>query len=355
MPSPPSSTAVAGAAAAALLALVLLFRGLSRAWADQLPWGLRPLVVPALAVVATVAFLAMDPAAASMEADGAAAMRANPFLAFDSAHGARTFHLLAWPLGAIAGDRLAVAMLAGLSVGAAVLLVHALARSLGAPPWAALLAQALLASAPELRAPVLAGHLASLLGVAGEVAVLAHLARRLTVLEAARDGAAACAFLAGAQALYAGSIPMTLALVLAVAAFELVTGHRRRARWLVGAWGFAFGIVALLQYAWSIAALQRMDLAEPHGAGRVGLGMDAAIRAALALGVVGAALPSPAAARAQVAALAAAAIVVLLGARLPPLPEHALAFASAPLCALAAAGAARMLSYRAGGERQGRS
>ena len=343
MPPSTSWPLAAAAALTALAALTLVFRGLSRAWPEHLPWGFSPIAIPATTLLWGIVFLPAGAGAAAYAAT-LAAVRADPFLVFDASPitAAGCFHLLAWPLARVFGDALAVRVTAALAFAIALLLVHALARGLGAGRWTALLAQALALSAPEMREPLLSGRFHSVLGTAGEIAVLAHLVRRLPVLEAARDGAAACAFLFGAQALYWGAIPVTLALVLAAAVGEILSGHRRRGRWLLGAHGIALGLAILTQYAWLV----------PAAAGEGGSGMaplavlwrpDTALRVALAASILVTRATGGAPLRAHAAALVAAMLVVVgLPASLG-LGGHALAFAAAPLASLAAVGAAGLV------------
>ncbi len=345
---PPSTSWPLAAAAAftALAALALVFRGLARAWPEHLPWGLPPIAIPAATLLWSVVFLPAGAGAAS-QAAALAALRADPFVLFDASPNtaAGCFHLLAWPLAPLLGDVLAVRVTASLAFAIALLLAHALARGLGAGPWTALLAQLIALTAPEMREPLLAGRFPAVLGTAGELAVLAHLVRRLPVLEAARDGAAACAFLFGAQALYVGAIPVTLALVLAAAAGETFAGHRRRGRWLLGAYGIALGLAILTQYAWFMPAVARQE-----DTGGVPLAVlwrpDVALRIALAASLLATRAAGGASLRAHVAALVAAVLVVFaLPARLG-LEGHALAFAAAPLASLAAVGAAGLARRR---------
>ncbi len=349
MPPSTSWPLAAAAALVALAALALVFRGLSRMWPEHLPWGLPPIAIPSATLLWIVLFLPAGGVAS--HAAALAAVRADPFVLFDASPlaAAGCFHLLAWPLAQFFGDAPAVRMVAALAFAIALLLGHALARGLGAGPWTAFLAQALVLATPEMREPLLSGWYAAVLGTAGELAVLVHLVRRLPVLEAARDGAAACAFLFGAQSLYVGAIPVTLALVLAAAAAETFAGHRRRGRWLLGAYGIALGLAILTQHAWSIPALTR-EVGAPlaaRGAGVASIAalwrLDTALRVALAASLVVTRAAAGAALRAQVAALVAAVLVVALAAGLPArlgLEGHALAFAASPLASLAALGAA---------------
>jgi hypothetical protein len=361
---PPSTSWPLAAAAAlvALAALLIVFRVLARAWPDHFPWSLSPITIPAMALLGIVLY---RPATAS-HAAALAALRADPFLLFEGAPAtaaARCFHLLAWPMALFLGDEAAVRATAALAFALALLFVYALARGLGAGPWTAFAAQALVLFTPEMGAPLVSEGFPAVLGTAGELAVLVHLVRRLPVLEAARDGAAACAFLFVAQSLYPGAIPLMLALVLVVAAAETSAGHRRRGRWLLGAHGIAFALVILSQYAWSIPALARKGgaalatLGPPSdGAASVALlwRVDTALRIALALSLVVTRAAGGPALRATVAALVAAVLVAAIGVAMAAprgLEEHALAFAAAPLACLAALGAAglaRRLRVRGG-------
>lgn len=341
----------AAAALVALVALLVVFRVLSRAWPDHLPWSLSPITIPAMALLGIVLY---RPTAAA-HAAALAAVRADPFLLFDAAPASaagRCFRLLAWPMALLVGEEQAVRATAALGFAVALLLAFALARGLGAGTWTALAAQALVLFTPEMRAPLVSERFPAVLGTAGELAVLVHLVRRLPVLEAARDGAAACAFLFVAQSLYAGAIPLMLALVLVAAAAETGAGHRRRGRWLLGAYGIALALVILTQYAWSIPALPReggamLAALGPPSGGAASIAVlwraDTALRVALALSLVVTRAAGGPALRATVAALLAAVLVAAIGAAMPGplgLEDHALAFAAAPLACLAALGAA---------------
>ena len=351
---PPFSWPLAAAVGVALCIIALVFHGLSRCWPEHLPWSPGPLVVPALAAVWTLWLL---PAGDGARAQAAAldAVRADPFAFFDPApvSAAGCFRLLAWPLAIVFGDALGVRVLAGAALGTALLLTHALARGLGAPAWAGVLAQVIALALPEMRQPLAAGRFPSVLGSAGELAVLVHLVRRQRVLEAARDGAAACAFFFGAQALYAGAIPVLLALVLVAAALEIAAGHRRRARWVLGAYGIALGLVFVAEYAWSIPGFVRVPSAFVDASSipvaampwRLDVAALVALAASLAFtrAAWGAALRTHAAA--IVAALAVAAVASALPVRLG-LEMHALAFGAAPLASLAACALAGLVGRR---------
>jgi hypothetical protein len=333
----------------ALAALALAFRGLSRAWPQPLPWGPSPIAIPAAALL-WVMLVAPGGDGAAFHAAALAGLRADPFVLFDGspAAAAGCFHLLAWPLAPFLGDAAAVRVVAALAFALSLLLAFALARALGAGAWPAMLAQALALAAPEMREPLLWGRFPAVVGTAGELAVLAHLVRRMPMLEAARDGAAACAFLFGAQVLYAGAVPVTLALVLAVSAGEVLAGHRRRGRWLLGAYGIALALALPTRYAWAMPGLAR-DAGAADAALADPWRLDTALRAVLALSLLVTRAASGAALRVQVAALGGVALLLAAARVLPPLglEAHALAFAAAPLSVLAAVGAAGLARRKA--------
>jgi hypothetical protein len=341
-------------AAAILVALgivTLVFRGLSRCWPDHLAWGPIPAIVPVLAVVWTVWILPAGDGARA-QATALERVRDDPFVLFEAAplSGAGCFRLLAWPLAVVFGDLLAARVLGAAALGSVLLLTHSLARGLGGAPWAACLAQAVGFAIPETRAPLVLGRFPSVLGTAGEIAVLAHLVRRLPVLEAARDGAAACAFFFAAQALYPGAIPVLLALALVTAIVEIATGHRRRGRWLLGAYGIALGLVLVAEYAWSIPGYVRAPalMFDPPGSTVAAMPWrrDVALLAALACSLLFTRAATGAALRTHGAALAAGVIVAAGAAALPVrfgLEMHGLAFAAPPLASLAACGLAGLV------------
>ena len=109
-------------------------------------------------------------------------------------------------------------------------------------------------------------------------------------------------------------MPVTLALVLAVSAGEILAGHRRRGRWLLGAYGIALGLAILTRYAWTMPGLARegarpiAPLADPWR-------LDTALRVALALSLLVTRAASGAALACAVAALVATALVARRGAR----------------------------------------
>jgi hypothetical protein len=190
------------------------------------------------------------------------------------------FHALSWPLSPLVGETAALKTMAVAALGATLLLVFPLARSVGLGAGAAILAQLFAAAIPVSTSRVVLALYPTLLGQAAIVLLVVHLARRFQHLEGARDAAAATGFLLLAQVVYTGSIPSVAAFVVALAALEAVTGGRRRARWLLGSWAVATAF-ALAQYAGFAPVLWRDVL--PH----IGRGTAAAEEAAspIALGV----------------------------------------------------------------------
>lgn len=166
------------------------------------------------------------------------------------------FHALSWPLAPWIGEVAALKTVAVAALGITLLLVFALARSMGLGAGAAILAQVLAAAIPVCTSRVTLALYPTLLGQAAIVLLLVHLARRFTHLEGARDAAAATGFLLLAQVVYTGSIIVVGALVASLAMVEALCGGRRRARWLLGSWAVAT-LVALLQYVGFMPVLWR--------------------------------------------------------------------------------------------------
>ena len=75
-----------------------------------------------------------------------------------------------------------------------------------------------------------------------------HLARRLTHLDGARDGAAALTFILIAEAAYTGSLLTVSALVLALSAVLALRGEWRRALRLGIGWAIATAILMATMY-----------------------------------------------------------------------------------------------------------
>jgi hypothetical protein len=131
---------------------------------------------------------------------------------------AMVFHASAWPLSPLLGDTGALKTVAVISAAAVVLLVYPLARAAALPPTWATLAQLLAAVLPVLTSRLSLALYPTLFGLAWVTLLLVHLARRLTHLDGARDGAAALTFILIAEAAYTGSLLTVSALVLALSA-----------------------------------------------------------------------------------------------------------------------------------------
>ncbi len=268
-----------------VLALALLGRLMSRAWPDAAAGRAPAVTVPLLlAVAALVAFF--HPAYYYPDVDSHArflqALRANPSLLVDPTQPwerrgdvtreiggqkvpipyAMVFHATAWPLATVLGDVAALKTVAVLSAAALVLLVHPLARAGGlAPPWASV-AQVIAALLPVLTSRLSLALYPTLFGETWVVLLLAHLARRLSHLDGARDGAAATTFVLLAEAAYTGSLPMVSAVVLVLTVVELSVGEWRRALRLSGGWAIATAILLATMYIGFLPTLWKGIL--PH-------------------------------------------------------------------------------------------
>jgi hypothetical protein len=268
--------AVACAEAALPAVLVVAILGLcdrlrSRAWPDPGGTPGRALAVPLLLVVtATVAFFHPFFYYPDVDSHGRflQALRVNPSLLVDPTQPwqrrgdvtreiggqkvpipyAMVFHAAAWPLSPLLGDAGALKTVAVLAAAAVVLLVYSLARASGLlPPWA-LLAQGLAAMLPLLTSRLSLALYPTLFGLAFVVLLLVHLARRLSHLDGARDGAAALTFVLLAEAAYTGSLLTVSALVVVLFAATTAGGEWTRALRLLGAWAIATAILLLTMY-----------------------------------------------------------------------------------------------------------
>jgi hypothetical protein len=283
--------ASAGPALIATALFVLVALGLRWAWKDA-PLERAALAVPAAALLVAIVALS-HPFYYYPDVDTHArftnAVRADPFLAWDATEyqmrtGAWTrtlggtkvrfpyspaFHVIAIPLVGPLGDVAAVKTLAVLALSLTLLLVHVLARALGLPRAAAILAQAFAALLPVSASRLTLALFPTLFGQALELLLVVHLVRRFPALSGARDAAAACAFLLLAQAGYTGSIFNVAAFVLLFAAGELLAGDQRAALRLAGAWAVAALVVATVQYGRFLPVLLRDVLPSLREAGSV--------------------------------------------------------------------------------------
>ena len=161
---------------------------------------------------------------------------------------AMVFHAAAWPLSPLLGDTGALKTVAVISAAAVVLLVHPLARAAALAPMWATLAQILAAVLPVLTSRLSLALYPTLFGLAWVTLLLVHLARRLTHLDGARDGAAALTFILIAEAAYTGSLLTVSALVLTLSAVLAVRGEWRRALRLGIGWAIATAILMATMY-----------------------------------------------------------------------------------------------------------
>src|SRR6185295_481267 len=97
-------------------------------------------------------------------------------------------------------------------------------RASALPPAWAVVAQALAALLPVVTSRLSLALYPTLFGQAWMALLLVHLARRLSHLDGARDGAAATTFVLLAEAAYTGSLLTVSALVLVLGAVEMAAG-----------------------------------------------------------------------------------------------------------------------------------
>ncbi len=319
----------------AALLVLLLFAVLLRGWPEEMPRSALPLVLPALALLAAHALSLAHPGMHAREAAGLAAGRAEPFLLMapedpprvtgaPAPEGARVplphspaARLLAWPMAGFVGDGVAVRALALFAVGATILLGFPLARDLGFGSSAALGLQLVLLALPGWALAYTGGEYPALLGLFASTLLTAHVVRRLSHLEGARDSAAATFFFAWALAAAGGFLLAVSAFALVLAAWERAKGDGRRSLRILGSWAVALLVVAITVYAPFLGALcpeifSTLQITRPSAR------MGAAVLLAtggpwVVLAVAGLAVPDPARARAwrPVAAAFVAAVLVL--------------------------------------------
>ena len=267
------ASACADAAVPAVLTVLVLLgldRVMARFWPD-VGGGLRAVAVPLfVAVAALVAFFHPFYYYPDVDTHGRflQALRDNPSLLVDPTQPwqrrgdvtreiggqkvpipyAMVFHAAAWPLTPILGDTGALKTVAVIASAAVVLLVHPLARAAALAPMWATLAQILAAVLPVLTSRLSLALYPTLFGLAWVTLLLVHLARRLTHLDGARDGAAALTFILIAEAAYTGSLLTVSALVLALSAVLAVKGEWRRALRLGIGWAIATAILMATMY-----------------------------------------------------------------------------------------------------------
>jgi hypothetical protein len=268
------ASACADAAVPAVLTVLVLLgldRVMARSWPDVGAGRARAIAVPVLlAIAALVAFFHPFCYYPDVDTHGRflQALRDNPSLLVDPTQPwqrrgdvtreiggqkvpipyAMVFHASAWPLTPILGDTGALKTVAVISAAAVVLLVHPLARAAALAPMWATLAQILAAVLPVLTSRLSLALYPTLFGLAWVTLLLVHLARRLTHLDGARDGAAALTFILIAEAAYTGSLLTVSALVFALSAVLAVRGEWRRALRLGIGWAIATTILMATMY-----------------------------------------------------------------------------------------------------------
>jgi hypothetical protein len=290
--------APAALCAAATLALLVLL--LQRAWPDA---PVRRAARVALPGAAAATLLLSHPffyyPDVTTHARFLAALRENPYLAWDASEyqdrtgtwavrevaGQRVklpyspaFHLLAWPYAPRLGEAAALKVVAGVALGASLVLVHVLAAAAGQAPAAAVAAQALYLLWPVTASRLCLALFPTLLGQAADLLLVVHLARRFPDMTGARAAAFAFLFLVAAQLAYTGSV-FNVALVIGLfGAAELVAGAGSAARRLLGAYAAAAAAVFLLQYVRYLPTIARLvtSHADPAqaGAGLLGPALD---------------------------------------------------------------------------------
>ena len=254
-----------------VLVLTCLDRLMARAWPDADAGRARAVAVPLLlAVAALVAIFHPFFYYPDVDTHGRflQALRDNPSLLVDPTQPwqrrgdvtreiggqkvpipyAMVFHASAWPLSPILGDTGALKTVAVISAAAVVLLVYPLARAAALAPTWAVLAQILATILPVLSSRLSLALYPTLFGLAWVTLLLVHLARRLTHLDGARDGAAALTFVLIAEAAYTGSLLTVSLLVLALSTVLAVRGEWRRALRLGIGWAIATAILMLTMY-----------------------------------------------------------------------------------------------------------
>lgn len=190
------------------------------------------------------------------------------------------FHVLAWPAALALGEVSAVKTLAALAVGGTALLTFALARAVALPVAVATGAAALGATWPVTSSRLVLALYPTLLGQALDLFAVVHLARRLAVLDGARDAAAAAGVFLLALGAYTSSAGNLAALVAVLAALTFRAGETSRALRLLGAFGVAAGVVVVVLYARFLPVVWRDVLPHAGGAADGGGPLDAALGAA---------------------------------------------------------------------------
>jgi len=171
------------------------------------------------------------------------------------------FHLVAWPAAVVLGEVAAVKWEAVTALGLSVLLVHALAVTLGLGPRAAVLAQALFVLLPVTASRLALALFPTLLGQALELLLIVTIAH--TFPSASRRAAwTLLGLLVVSQAAYTGSLINVGLLIVLFAGLTSAGGDGRAALRLLGLYALAAAVVVVALYARFVPVLWRDVL--PH-------------------------------------------------------------------------------------------
>jgi hypothetical protein len=241
---------------AALLLLGAAYLVLAGLWAPDALKRPSVLIVPVVLVIAG-AWLMARPAAPLEAATTLSTLRREPYGLLDHRGGDRpaALLLLAWPLSWAIGEASAVAAVTLAAVGVTALLVWALARADAADPRRAVAAQVAFGVLAVAIGGLRDGRVALLFGQAGAALLLVHLARRLGVLDGARDAAAASMFFFVALGMDAAGVGALALLTALLSLGEAAHGDWRRALRLLGAFGVAAALALAIRYAAGLSPL----------------------------------------------------------------------------------------------------
>ena len=267
-----SSTAAAGIPAMLVVGgLLLVRRALGHPKLDGLAAGRAPfLLAAAFCLIALIAIF--HPFFYYPDVDNharyLAAIRADPWMILDSSDyqlrtgsftqeiGGRriafpysaAFHVTAWPLARFLGEVDAIKTVAVLALGTGLLLVHALARTLGLGLTEGLVAEILVALLPVTSSGLTLARYPTFLGQALDLLLLVYLCRRYPFITEKREALVAATLLMTAQATYTGSLLNVFGLMAFILTWAWTTGDRARTRRLLGAYAGALFVVLAVLY-----------------------------------------------------------------------------------------------------------
>jgi hypothetical protein len=173
------------------------------------------------------------------------------------------FHVAAWPFARLFGDTDAIKLLAAVSFGASVLLVHVLARALGLPVAGAMIAQAVFGTMPVQSSRLFLALFPALFAQALELTLLRALLTRLPALDG-RALATLGAMMLATQLAYTGSLVNVAAVIGMLVLLLWTSGERRAATRLAALAAATTLVVAALLYARFLPVLWTKVL--PHAA-----------------------------------------------------------------------------------------